>query len=275
MNQIVKPVANNRYSDYFTNKSYRFFDGKAKDWEYVFKCFLFGARKWAKGSKILDIGCGTGTLLLFFGRKGYECYGVDFDSVQIEAAKKMAQFYESDNIVFEKAGMQVLPFADDFFDITTSKDVVEHLPNHVLEDYLQQSYKCLKEEGILMIFTKPTKYTYLFSKSYVFLLLPFVFMVKFQILKYLSFLDNWVPRLYKKITGKNMKHTWQDPPPEHCNCPELEDLSRKVKDANFELIMNKGFISPNQIYFKFIHRLFPYDFVKPNIFIVARKQKSN
>jgi len=246
----IKPFAAQEYHDYFENKSYRFFSGVLNNWNYDIKKLLSYSKKWANGPKLLDIGCGAGTLLVCFERFGYKCYGVDFDQTQIETAKKLAKKVKAD-IVFEKAMMEDIPFSNGFFDITTSKDVVEHLPNSILEIYLEQSNRLLKEEGLLIISTKPTKYTYLFKKPYVFLLLPFSFMNDRNLQKFLSFLDNSIPKLYKKITGLNMPNTWQHKPPGHCNCPDLKVLSKKVEDANFEIIFSKAFIRPNQKYFRY------------------------
>jgi SAM-dependent methyltransferase len=70
--------------------------------------------------RILDVGCGTGTMLGHLGRLG-EAQGVDADPNAIgfcrERGEQRVQQLEGDE----------LPFPDDSFDLVTSLDVLEHI----------------------------------------------------------------------------------------------------------------------------------------------------
>ncbi len=41
--------------------------------------------------RILDLGCGTGTLLLALARQGYECVGIDLDRCMLDEARRKAR----------------------------------------------------------------------------------------------------------------------------------------------------------------------------------------
>ena len=84
-------------------------------------------------------------------------------------------------------------------------------------------------------------------------------------------MDRWFPRIYKKITGKFTPHTWQEPAPGHCNCPDVNLFPKKVTSAGFKTIYYKTWVNPRQRYFRWICKLFPYDFTRRNIILVAQK----
>lgn len=67
------------------------------------------------GMKILDVGCGGGTLLRYlydFGAKPKDCFGIDVLENTLQGAKEL-----SPNVGFFVANGARLPFADDTFDL--------------------------------------------------------------------------------------------------------------------------------------------------------------
>ena len=97
-------------------------------------------------SKILDIGSGTGSLLSKLNTK-FDVYAIDINLKLIKISKKKG--LKSCLADLEKG----LPFKDNTFDGIMIVDVIEHIkcPYLVMEEIL----RCLKEEGILLIFTPP------------------------------------------------------------------------------------------------------------------------
>lgn len=69
-----------------------------------------------KGSKILDIGCGTGRHAIELARRGYNVTGVDLSEAMIEKAKEKAEDAGL-NVDFQVADARSLPF-DEQFDLT-------------------------------------------------------------------------------------------------------------------------------------------------------------
>lgn len=60
---------------------------------YVGECNLIEriwAREASEGATLLDVGCGTGSHLIEFARRGYECTGIDLSPSMIEEARQKA-----------------------------------------------------------------------------------------------------------------------------------------------------------------------------------------
>jgi len=101
-------------------------------------------------SKLLDLGCGNGSLCRLLACSGFEVVGMEPDPDGIRLAKKSlpeASFYrlgvDSDaSLITEKEG---------FFDAVISTEVVEHLyAPHLLPRF---AWQCLKSKGMLIITT--------------------------------------------------------------------------------------------------------------------------
>ncbi|RLG93988.1 hypothetical protein DRO29_07040 [Candidatus Bathyarchaeota archaeon] len=75
-----------------------------------------------KGERLLDIGCGDGTLGYFAKNKYKEVYGVDISEEALKIAEKRGIIVEKVNLNEEK-----LPFKNEYFDAVTCLDVIEHV----------------------------------------------------------------------------------------------------------------------------------------------------
>jgi SAM-dependent methyltransferase len=71
------------------------------------------------GSKLLDVGCGSGQLALMAARDGIEVTGIDIAGNLIERARARAQG-ESLSARFEEADAEALPFEEAGFDVVVS-----------------------------------------------------------------------------------------------------------------------------------------------------------
>jgi methionine biosynthesis protein MetW len=93
--------------------------------------------------KVLDIGCGDGSLLEPFC-DSQECYGVDVSEVQLKKAqKKGIRTYRTD-----LEGERLL-FADDFFDLVVCSETIEHLLD--ADNLLQEVHRTLRFGGIFIL----------------------------------------------------------------------------------------------------------------------------
>jgi SAM-dependent methyltransferase len=119
------------------------------------------------GEKILDLGCGNGRYLDYFGQKSIEYFGTDNSEKLIELAKKR---YPKAN--FQVADALSLPFPDNFFDKIFSVAVFHHIPSEELKlDFLKEAKRVLKSGGILILTVwhfKKSKEIILFLKSFIF-----------------------------------------------------------------------------------------------------------
>ena len=81
------------------------------------------------GMRVLDAGCGEGTLSIYMAKKGAQVVGCDLSVPNIAASKKYAQQESITGIVFLVADLEALPFGDNDFDLVVSSHVLEHLPD--------------------------------------------------------------------------------------------------------------------------------------------------
>jgi SAM-dependent methyltransferase len=82
-----------------------------------------------RGMRLLDLGCGPGTISIGFAQvlAPGEVVGVDAQSGQIESARKLARDRNITNATFEVADAHQLPFPDNSFDAAVAHVVLMHL----------------------------------------------------------------------------------------------------------------------------------------------------
>ncbi len=82
-----------------------------------------------RGQRLLDCGCGPGTLTCDFARllSPGHVTGVDHESSQLERGRALASRKALQNVAFEKGSIYELPFADRTFDVVFAHAVFEHL----------------------------------------------------------------------------------------------------------------------------------------------------
>jgi SAM-dependent methyltransferase len=103
------------------------------------------ARDNEKTRSLLDIGCGTGTMLSYLSKFG-SAQGVDAD----EAAVSFCQLRGLQNV--QQFDGRKLPFSDGTFDLVTMFDVLEHIEDD--RSALKEVFRVLKARGLFM-FTVP------------------------------------------------------------------------------------------------------------------------
>ena len=96
--------------------------------ELRFKEELIDAAAIDRGQRVLDVGCGTGTMLLMIAQRHPDASlaGVDPDPRVLERAqRKIAQAGRA--IALREASATALPYADESFDVVLSSLVFHHL----------------------------------------------------------------------------------------------------------------------------------------------------
>ncbi len=99
-----------------------------------------------KNKKILEIGSGSGMLVMYLRKKGIEAFGIEPEDNSLKASE----------ILFEKNGVEScikkgfgekLPYSDETFDLIVSFQVLEHTQNPL--KVLEECKRVLKKEGII------------------------------------------------------------------------------------------------------------------------------
>jgi tellurite methyltransferase len=117
---------------------------------YLFDQLLRG--RIAPGSKILDVGCGSGRNLIFLLREGYEVYAVDADPRAVEGvrrlAAKLAAALAPDNFRLEP--IEEMSFPNGFADFVISSAVFHFArdDNH-FQAMLRECWRVLRPGGFL------------------------------------------------------------------------------------------------------------------------------
>ena len=128
----------------------------SKEWGNLSASLEFVAeRKFRLDSRVLDIGCYTGSLISDLSQTGFsDVYGVDVDSHAVVRGQKLYPALEARITSYDGV---TLPFAEATIDVVTMFDVLEHIPN--VEKFLSQQVQRVLKPGGTLVFQTPNKYT--------------------------------------------------------------------------------------------------------------------
>ena len=102
-----------------------------------------------KGERVLDVGCGTGTLTIAAMRQAGpsgEAHGIDPSAEMIGVARQKAAKAGVD-AQFQTAAIEKLPFPDGHFDLVLSSLMLHHLPADVKRAGFAEVNRVLKPGG--------------------------------------------------------------------------------------------------------------------------------
>lgn len=116
--------------------------------EYSFKRALLAQANLQKNQTILDLACGTGTLLIAIQKRLPETivHGFDVDRVILEMARAKAAKFNAE-IQFEQGFSDDLPFADNTFDQVFSTLAFHHLTLRRKIKTIDEVLRVLKSDG--------------------------------------------------------------------------------------------------------------------------------
>ena len=165
-------------SEYFLDGTKSNYSGDFFDWEKRKSAFIGQAKVLTerfKPKRVLDIGCALGFFVQGFAENGVEAHGVDISKWAIKHAKPNCQVVD--------ICVQRLPFEDNYFDLVTCYDVLEHIPvqfhefvfseiNRVCSQtlYIQQPFLVMPEQ----VYGKPKD-----DESHVALMPPYYYTFSF------------------------------------------------------------------------------------------------
>jgi len=113
------------------------------------------------GDKVLEVGCGTGTLTLAakaqVGSSG-EVVGIDIAPEMVAVASNKAT-RKSIDVSFQVGSIENIPFPDNSFNVVMCSFMIFHMPEDVRRKGFIEIYRVLKSDGHLFIldFALPDK----------------------------------------------------------------------------------------------------------------------
>ena len=129
--------------------------------DFRYKSRLIKQAKIHKGQRVLDLGCGTGTLAIMAKRAQpkADVFGLDADPEML----KMAHIKRDQaklNIMFDVGFTNDLPYPDSSFDRVLSSIMIHHLKTPDKEKTAREVYRVLKPGGQLHIIDFGKPYTW-------------------------------------------------------------------------------------------------------------------
>lgn len=144
--KIAPAMINNHFTRYYDFFVDTFFVGKQLQKKTL---ELINLKK--EGS-LVDIGCGTGTLVLLLKEKypGAVISAVDPDKNVLVVARNKAK-KKNLHVNFLQSGGESLPFPDKSFDVVTSSLAFHHMPLEIKEKTVSEIKRVLKNDGIFYL----------------------------------------------------------------------------------------------------------------------------
>lgn len=193
-----------------------------------------------KANYLLDIGCGEGIISYFIKNKVRKIYGIDNYEILLEKAKRRGLRVKNVDL-----GRQTFPFGDNFFDVITCLDVIEHVKNPPF--LLQEAYRVLKNKGLFIISTPNIRFS-----------------------------DHLFALIFKGVFPKtSLDRSLFDGG--HIHFFTFKDLELLLKSAGFKAFEREGIINKEKRGWKgrFLERIlgkkFMLEFRSPGILLVAKK----
>jgi ubiquinone/menaquinone biosynthesis C-methylase UbiE len=120
------------------------------------------AGRLARGKRIVDVASGQGYGADYLARSAERVCGVDLDP---EAVKEARETYRRENLSFIRGSADRLPFASNTFDLATSFETIEHLPEETQRRLVEEIKRVLKPGGVLLISTPNKRRTEAFAQK--------------------------------------------------------------------------------------------------------------
>jgi ubiquinone/menaquinone biosynthesis C-methylase UbiE len=103
-----------------------------------------------RGQRVLDVGFGDGFGVDILAQTADQAIGIDTAPGNMARARAK---YRRPNLQFLQMNATAMTFPDDHFDLITSCQVIEHIPEPLLPAYLKEIARVLKPDGAFWVST--------------------------------------------------------------------------------------------------------------------------
>ncbi len=135
-----------RFYDFGLRNAFRWIGG-----EIVFRCGIVELADVGPGQHVLDVACGTGTLLALLAA----CTGPDGRAVGVDMSEKMLEVGRSkitlSQVEFIQANAEDLPFDDGCFDRVTASLAIHEMNRKGRHNALAEMLRVLKPGGLAVL----------------------------------------------------------------------------------------------------------------------------
>ena len=107
-------------------------------------------QRFVSGGRVLDVGCGTGSLVVKLALHGYEVYGIDMSQECLDmTSKRLNSLQVMNKGEVRKGNALGIDYPDGFFDAIIAAEVLEHLEEDNLA--VKEFYRLLRPGGSCLI----------------------------------------------------------------------------------------------------------------------------
>jgi 2-polyprenyl-3-methyl-5-hydroxy-6-metoxy-1,4-benzoquinol methylase len=107
-------------------------------------------RAFPGGASLLDVGCGTGQLVIEASKLGWNAHGIDFAEEMIEICLKNRQI-ASTNARFTCSSIFETNLEQDFYDVISAQGFIEYISLEQLTKFLSIAHSSLKINGAIAL----------------------------------------------------------------------------------------------------------------------------
>jgi len=105
-----------------------------------------------KGERVLDLGCGVGTISLELAKRGIDVIGLDYSQQAINICRSLSRELHL-SVEFALADATSTGFPPTSFDVVFCADLVEHLYPEIFKSLISETKRILKVGGKFIIWT--------------------------------------------------------------------------------------------------------------------------